>query len=548
MSLSTGVTRLRSHPWPALLLLLVLLVYARSLLGDFVVDDVPVVRDNPYVQQSGHITDYFSRGLWANTALEDNSVPMYRPLFHVYHALSFSLWGTHPLGYHAMLLLLHLANTCLVYLLVRRLAPTTSLAATFGAAVFALNPARVESVAWISGITDPLTTLFLLLALFAHRAQSDGHLWPYAAALVSFQCALWNKEVALIFPLVIVAHDLIYQRRVRWSVTALYAALAAAYLLMRSAVLGTAGDWSALAWPQASRLVDFMLGYGELLSLPTDIPFYLSPPRQPVASAFAIFGVLALLAMLAYAWRAGNGAHRKSVLFALAWASAFSWSALLMAFYREGYFSARFLYLPSVGVAILAAACYDQLSASHASRRKIVAAAGVLLIASYSAISWKEIGAWQDDGSIYAKIIRDAPEDVAGHVGLGRYYYDRGDYAQAEPAFLAALDKQGSPQNRAAALAALGTMRGMAGDIAQSRVYLEQAVRLDPASSEAWTGLGNLAWMEGHPLDAIPAYEKAVVASPRNYEAAMNLVSAYEKTGQGWRAAPIRQRWFTQQH
>lgn len=550
MMFSTGVARLRGHPGLAVLLLLVLLIYARSLLGDFVVDDVPVIRDNPYIQQSGHFADYFSRSLWENSALEDASVPMYRPLFHVFHALSFGVWGHHPFGYHAVLLLLHMANICLVYRLARRIAPASAAAATFGAAVFALNPARVESVAWISGIPDPLTTLFLLLALFAHRAQAEpaGRLWPYVAALVSFQLALWSKEVALIFPLLVVAHDLIYTRHIRWGISALYAGLAAAYLLTRSAVLGSAGDWNALELPQAARLLDFLLGYGELLTFPAAIPFYLSPPQHPVSSALGVVGVLALLAAVAVAWRGGNGACKKSLLFSLAWMVAFSWSAMLMALYREGYFSARFLYLPAVGMAMLAAVLYDQLSARHARRKKLLAGAGVLLVAFYSVVSWEEIDAWHDDGSIYAKIVRDAPEDATGHIGLGRFHFSRGDYARAEPAFLAALEQHGSTQNRAATLAALGTMRGMAGDIAQSRNYLEQAVSLDPASSEAWTGLGNLAWMEGRLLDAIPAYEKALAVHPKNYEAAMNLASAYEKTGQGWRAAPIRQRWSTQQH
>lgn len=549
MSGAEGVRRLRPHLGLALLLLLFVLVYARSLLGDFVVDDVPTIRDNPYIQQSGHFADYFSRSLWANTALEDDSVPMYRPLFHVFHALSFGVWGDHPFGYHAVLLLLHMANICLVYLLVRRIAPLSAAAAVFGAAVFALNPARVESVAWISGIPDPLTTLFILLALFAHRAQvaPAGRLWPYAAALVSFQLALWSKEVALIFPLLVVAHDFIYTRRIRWGISALYAVLAAAYLLTRSAVLGSSGDWSGLDLPSPVRLADFLLGYGELLTFPVDIPFYLSPPQHPVASALGIVGVLALLAAVAFSWRGGSDATKKSLLFSLTWIIAFSWSAMLMALYREGYFSARFLYLPAVGMAILAAVLYDQLSARHASRKKFIAAAGVLLIAFYSALSWKEIGAWHDDGSMYAKIVRDAPEDATGHVGLGQYYFSRGDYVRAEPAFLAALDQQGSRKQRAVAFAALGTMRGMAGDIAQSRGYLEQAVNLDPASSEAWTGLGNLAWMEGRLLDAIPAYEKALAARPNNHEAAMNLASAYEKTGQSWHADALRQRMAAQQ-
>lgn len=539
---AAGVGWLRARLGLAALLLLTLLVYARSLTGDFVVDDVPVLRDNPYVQQSGHYADYFTRSLWANSALEDSSVPMYRPLFHVYHALSYHLWGGQPFGYHAALLLLHLLNTCLVYGLLRRLAAPSAAAALFGAALFALNPARVESVAWISGITDPLTTLFLLLTLLAHRALADRpRPWLILAALASFQCALWNKEVALAFPLLAVIYDWLYLRRVRWGLAGLYAALALGYLLTRGAVLGQAGGWSLLALPAPARLLDFLLGYAELLTLPLDVPFYLSPPTRAVASLLGGIGLLALFAAAVYGWRGADAAGRRNLLFALAWTGLFAWSALLMAFYDAGYFSARFLYLPAVGVALFAALLFDRLSAALG--RLPVAAAGAMLIAGYAVLSWQQSAAWQDDGSIYAKIAQDAPDDAKGYLGLGRFHFDRADYAQAERDFTTALDKRGSRRDQASAYAALGSMRGMAGDLAGSRDQLQQALQLDPANSQAWTGMGNLAWLDGRLLEAIPAYEKALQASPRNYEAAMNLASAYERTGQGWRAAAIRQQW-----
>jgi len=150
------------------LLLVTFCLYMPVLGGGFVVDDTPIIKDNPFLH-GNHIADYFSKGFWANTALADNTIAMYRPLILIIFSMGHKLWGSDPAGYHALLLLVHQANIALVYIFIRKLGNAAPLSAIFGAGIFALHPGRVESVAWLSGITDPVALFCLLGAMLAHQ-------------------------------------------------------------------------------------------------------------------------------------------------------------------------------------------------------------------------------------------------------------------------------------------------------------------------------------------------------------------------------------------
>jgi Flp pilus assembly protein TadD len=88
----------------------------------------------------------------------------------------------------------------------------------------------------------------------------------------------------------------------------------------------------------------------------------------------------------------------------------------------------------------------------------------------------------------------------------------------------------------------LGTINGINNNLAQSEFYFQEVVKIDPRNSEGWSGLGNLAWIRGRPYEAISFYEKALSIRPNNFEAAMNLAIAYDKTGQSQRGDLIRQQ------
>ena len=538
-----------------LLILLVVsfFIYVPSLSGDFIIDDIPFIRDNPYISDMSHITRYFTKGVWENSVHEINNEPLYRPMQLVPLLLNHALWGSNPVGYHVFLLLLHLANTCLVYALIRKLVTGSAMAATIGAAMFALHPARVESVAWIIGGIDPLVAFFLLGSMLAHRYFIDSlenkKEWRYLGlSLICFQLALWSKEVAFIFPLAVVAHDLIYRRKIYWPTVFLHAMIVAGYLIARSLALNKAGQWSAVDLSQFPRVIDFALGYSEMLALPTHIPFYIQPPEHPVSSVLGVVSAMVIVILAGFCWRSCDISKRKDLAFSVVWMVGFFWPALLLAFYTNGFYAGRYLYIPSVGVAVFVAVFYDCMKAAYPRLKTLVMAFCALIVASYGFVTWKEIPAWHDAGTIYGKIAEVAPENAVGFIGLGYFYFGRGDYVAAEKNFLLALQKAKVLPMRVESLVVLGTINGINNNLDQSESYLQEAVKLDPKTSEGWSGLGNLAWVRGRPYEAIPYYEKALSARPNNYEAAMNLAAAYDKTGQSQRGDLMRQQASAMRH
>ncbi len=523
------------------LLAIAFAIYATGFNGHLVVDDVYILKDNPYLDQ-GSIARFFSSGFWDNTMYQGDSLPMYRPLVLIYFWLLHKLWGIDPLGYHVTLTLLHLANTCLVYAAARKVFAASTMAATFGAAVFALHPTRVESVAWISGIPDPLVTFFLLGALLAHHAFSGnpkrgGYL---ALAACCFLLALWSKEVAVMFPPVVLALDWILRRKINWPSTVLYLVLLAGYLVARSIALGESGLLANIQPTNLSRALDLAVGYAGMLVFPVQVPFYLQPPQHAVSSVAGWCAIVLLSLAIVFSWRMLDPAGRRLLASSIVWIVAFSWTAILMMFYLEGFYSARFLYVPVAGLAFLIAVLCDRLIALRANLKIPAMIFCSVVVAAYGIVTVKEIPWWHDEATVYQRMTAVAPEGTVGFMNLGYTLMDNGNYAKAEENFLTALQNARIPRVRAQALVALGTVAGISNDLSRSARFLNEAVQADPNNSMAWTGLGNLAWMRGQLQESIPMYERALALRPQNYEAAMNLASVYEQSGQSERAASIR--------
>jgi hypothetical protein len=535
------------------LLMVAFFVYAPSLSGEFIVDDIPQVRDNPFIRDFSYIPRYFTKGLWENSALEITTEQRYLPMTLVPMLINYKLWGSNPFGYHLFLLMLHMTNAGLVYALIRKLLPASAVAATAGAALFVLHPTKVGSVAWIIGGCEPLATFFLLSAFLAHHSfinhLNDRKDWRYLfLSLLCFQLALWSKEVAIAFPMIVVVHDQIYKKKINWPVAFLHSMIVIGYLIARSLVLGPVGKTEGIDLSQFSRAIDFALGYIEMLVFPVHIPFYIVSPEHSVSSVLGVVGTIVIILLTGFCWRTVNAEKKKTIAFSIVWTILFFWPAILLAFYTQGFYSPRYLYAPSAGVAVLVAVFYDHINAAYPGFKIPVMASLALLANAYGFATWKEIPDWHDNGTIYRKVAEAAPENEIGFLGLGSYYLIHENYPAAEKNYLLALQKSKSPQSRASSLVALGTINGINNNLEKSESYLREAVKISPKNSDALSGLGNLAWMHGRQDEAISYYEQALSIRPDYYETAMNLAEAYDKTGQSQRGDLLRQRASAMKH
>ena len=237
----------------------------------------------------------------------------YRPLVSLSYYLTWVQAGDAPRPYHLCNLILHATTTVLVFLVLMQLLAQRPWAAATGALLFAVHPVHAESVAWISGRTDVVCALLLLLSMLAllrlHPVDGTGASPPttrswilMAASAVAFGLSLFAKEMALFWPGVLVAFAATRppgQRRSWFGAAVLLAAAAAPYLVLRLAVAGTTAppmQWRidqlpAVALTFTSTLARYT---GKLLPPFTAEPYIQNPLVESPLSLGVVCGLMLL--------------------------------------------------------------------------------------------------------------------------------------------------------------------------------------------------------------------------------------------------------------
>jgi tetratricopeptide (TPR) repeat protein len=190
----------------ALLFLFTFTVFRTTLTNGFVFDDSPLIVENPFILNPHFWKHIFTGDAWAFQG--GHSSFFYRPLQFAIYWLIYRLAGSDPTPFHLVNLTLYAATGCLVYRLGRKLL-RSDIGALIGAFLWLVHPLHVEAVAWISALPDLGAGFFYLLAflLFCNaETAARGKLAKHALAALVFLPALFFKEMALSFPLMVVAY------------------------------------------------------------------------------------------------------------------------------------------------------------------------------------------------------------------------------------------------------------------------------------------------------------------------------------------------------
>jgi tetratricopeptide (TPR) repeat protein len=523
-------------PWLLAALISVLLAvvaYANGLGGAFVLDDRSFLVDNPHLTEP-HNLSYFFSGDLSSYSNAPAFTAVYRPLFFAVLWLGNVLWPGNPLAFHLLSLGLHLAATLLLLAIIPRLLPGVSpLAAGVGACLFAVHPVHVEAVAWVSAFVHPMATALILASyLFHDHHQRTSNIYALGLAGFFFFVALFASETAIGYPFLIIACDWIRHGRPRPFWAAPYFALLALYFGIRYAVIGEAAPLN-LGDPGAwLRFPFFLAEYLRHLIFPYPQPLYLAMQSNWEVSLGSGLAAITLVALFCFLL-VRLPRDRQGPLFAAAWVSAGLLPPLAAAFISTPLFAMRSLYMPSVGIGLLAAWLVSRIAPVH---RKpgiaaIVALLSVALVATTAANQ-----TWLDDGRVFRQVIAFNPENYAGYLSLGMYLERTGETRAAVQQYEKAVALAG-PKDKASPLESLGRLLGKSGDSTRSLEIYRQITILEPNRSSAWVGVGNNLWYLGRLPEAANAYRKAHVADAGNREACYNLVLALKNLGRTEEAA-----------
>lgn len=264
--------RIKRQALPIIIVLAALLPYLSSLRGKFTLDDWALIVYDPLVHSLSNITKAFQTD-FLHGNLGDTIGFYYRPLSTVSFQLDYALWGANPLAFRVMNVLMNLAVVLLVFGISKRIAKSNFVAGV-AAVAFAVLPSHAESVSWICGRTDVLSTLFILaslllfMTLYETRPQFN---WPLAVCCsLLFGCALFSKEMGIATLILIAAYLWIFGKSERkkdllkWVIVMLPTLIV--YMVCRKHVVGSSLE-SIIALKIHERLVCIGIAYAAYLRM-----------------------------------------------------------------------------------------------------------------------------------------------------------------------------------------------------------------------------------------------------------------------------------------
>src|SRR5579863_431451 len=386
---------------------LALVIYSRSFFCGFVRDDLPQIVHNPQVQSWEYLPQLLGSHLWSQK--HDEPVYFYRPIFSVWMLLVHTLGGLTPWFWHLSSILLHLVATWLVFKLCRRLT-RSDLASAAAAAVFAVQPIHVDAVSWVSASCEVLFTIFALAAMLAllpagrlKEDESPPRVWLSACL---FGAGIFAKETGIVMLAILpVIAWVQLERRAAgwmrvWKASYPYGAVAAGYLLVRSAVLQRVGveagehSWSEVIFSAPSILIFYL----KKLFLPWNLsgsyvnPLVAAPTAWFWLQLIVILVGVAGVVLLAVRYRSLAGLAAALIVVPILPALA------VTRIYQQGDMTHdRYLYLPSVGLSLLVAILVNKAWTFGKPARIATLAAVTAVVAAFSAGAISQQKYYQDD-------------------------------------------------------------------------------------------------------------------------------------------------------
>jgi tetratricopeptide (TPR) repeat protein len=455
------------------------------------------------------VLGYFTQPFLANWA------PLTLLSYHVDHAL----FGKQPGGYLATNLALHALAALLLFAALVRMTGR-ELPSAFVAAVFAIHPLHVETVAWVSERKGVLAGLFWMAGLAAHaRYAARPGAGRYAVVLGCLALGLLAKPVLVTFPFALLLLDAWPLRRLsrralveKVPMLALVAA-ACALTLWAQREGGAMRFADARELPLALRLgnaADALVHYLRESVWPAGLTVFHPHPlaslsRMRLLGEAGLLGALTLLALRAW---------RSRPWLAVGWLWFVGTLVPTLGLVQVGSLARadRYTYVPLVGLALAVGWSGAERASRSRRARAAVTACGACAVTALALAAFFQVRHWQSSESLYARNLAIEPESYFAHSGLGLVRVEQGRLAEAEQHFREAFRVR--PEYGRGELLRfhllVGSRAAEAGDDAAAIARYELAVALDPADAQANGVLGAALVRSGRLARARPYLERAV--------------------------------------
>ena len=505
----------------ALLATAVLAVYAQVWHHEFLYfDDGIDVSANPYVHQ-GVTAESLA---WALTSLEHAN---WQPLTRLSHLLVSEIWGLSAPAGLAVNVGLHMLNTVLLFATVRLLTGATWASAAL-AALWALHPLRVESVAWLTERKDVLSGMFWILSLACHAryARRPGR-WRYGATLACYALGLMAKPMVITLPCVLLLIDFwplnrwprqrlvrLMAEKIPFLVLAAGSAMVTMAAHLRSDVL-----LAAPAVPLPDRLAIAAIGYLSYLAQtfwPARLAaFYSVPPRLPADTVALAVAVLAGATLLAVA-----GRRRGYPLVGWLWFLGTLVPVIGLVKWGHHLHADRFTYLPAMGLTLVVVWAVADAAQHWPRLRPALSAALALAVVATGTLSWHQAATWKDFNTLFSHAVQVQPGNWWALTALAGAHAAEGRHRQAIPLLREALAV--NPDFPTAQLM-LGRSLAAIGATQAAQAHFERAIALAPQMVPAHVARAELLAAQKQWLAAEKALRAALAVEPASAAALFAL-------------------------
>jgi tetratricopeptide (TPR) repeat protein len=538
----------KTHILPsALVALASVIIYIPTLKSGFLWDDIQLIT-RPLKTSENPFAFFFGGGVF------------YRPLLVLSLTFDYSLWHLNALGFHLTNILLHTLNSFLVFFLGMMLIKNNKtwvisdseeknrlgiiLPSFLAALFFALHPIHTESVAWISGRTDILSTLFFLLSFVSYLTyEEDGKTRSLIISSLFFLFALFSKENAISFILVVLAYGIITKiprKRIMISLST-FVSVIVIYFLFRKATVITmmlappssqeAFFASGLTFERMANLVVQGTGYYfERLILPFNLSLLPEVPDKPL---YLLFFVLPFVV-----GGAAYSSGRRLEAFLVTWLIITLLPSLSLLLSRMAPLGERYLYLPSVGFCILLGLLLSRLR-----EKKAVCMVVLAVLIAYSVSSHTRLDAWRSDLALWEETVRKNPTSATARANYGAALIEGKDLDKGRRELHNALNQKVSFQQASSIYNLLGSVEMKEKNYGKAEEYFSDSLRSSSNNASTYNNLGLLylrmyesaeaEFSKKEFLDKSIAFlDKALALSPRFLAPKLNLGLCYYKRGE----------------
>ena len=502
-------------------------VFGQTLGHDFVNYDDP-----KYVYENTKITSGLSMtGIaWAFTHIHSEN---WHPLTTISHMLDCQLYGLKAGGHHFTNALLHSIAAILLFLTLQYMTGAFWRSA-FVAAVFAIHPLRVESVAWIAERKDVLSGVCFMLTLldYVHyvRAPSIGR---YLFVAVVFAFSLMSKPMLVTLPFLLLLLDYWPLSRIRDPssdirrrlLTLVVEKIPLIALSAVSSVVTFLAQRGAVGWteqlPVLARINNAVVSYVAYIwqmLWPVKLAVFYPHPENRLQPWEIILSLLLLLGITA----AAIALRKQRPYFITGWLWYLGMLVPVIGLMQVGWQGRadRYTYLPQIGLYIVAAWAVSDLTALWRRQRTILSAAAILTIAVLSWRAWVQTSYWRDSETLFMHALAVTSNNDVAENNLGIVFLRKGKLDDAISLLQAAVDlrPENSPAHENLAKALL-----QKGQVADALVHYRKLLELQPDNIEVHNIVGTVLIQQGHIREGVEEWQKVLVIQPDNGNAMSNL-------------------------